>query len=228
MKFLIIAPKLKGEKPGQHYDLPLGLMYISSSLKSKGYQVDCLNLNYCESTQIALEKEIVEKNIDIICTGGLSFHFAKVKAILDIARDIKPDIITIIGGGLVSSEPRLMMETLKPSFGAVGEGEETIVELADAIINSKDFSKIDGIIYYDEDKKEIIENKPRKAIEDIDSILYPDYEGFEIQRYLDMQMPADDIFLYPYDKPRMLPMISSRGCPYGCTFCYHPIGRRYR
>jgi radical SAM superfamily enzyme YgiQ (UPF0313 family) len=227
MRFLVVIPKNR-YKVGIHYDFPLGLSYISSSLKSKGYQVDCLNLNYYESIETALKKAIKENNSDIICTGGLSVHFTKIESILKIAKNIKPDIMTIIGGGLISSEPKLMIETLKPDFGVVGEGEETIVELADAIIHSKDFSKIDGVIYYNKDKKEIIMNKPRRPIGDIDSIPYPDYDGFEVKRYLDMQKPTDDHYLYPYDKPRMLPIISSRSCPYDCTFCYHPLGKQYR
>lgn len=226
MKFLIVAPGYKN-KVGQHYEFPLGLAYISSILKNKGYQVECLNLNYHEPAEIVLENAIIGGNIDVICTGGLSVHFKKIKAILDAAKNIKPDIISIIGGGLVSSEPELILKTLNADFGVIGEGEESIVELADAIINSKDLSVVNGIIYNTKNEGLII-TKARKPIEDIDSIPYPDYEGFEVDKYLDMQMPADDHYLYPFDKPRMLPIISSRSCPYNCTFCFHPLGNKYR
>ena len=68
----------------------------------------------------------------------------------------------------------------------------------------------------------------RKAIKDLDSLPWPDYEGFEINEYLDLQLPYGQYYLYPLDKPRCMPMITTRSCPYSCTFCFHPIGKLYR
>lgn len=227
MNFLIVAPKFV-DVVGQHYHFPLGLAYISSSLKKNGYNVHCLNLNhYTEPIETMLHREITGKNIDVVCIGGLSAHFNKVRAVLNIARSIKPDIITIAGGGLISSEPALMLEVLKLNFGIIGEGEETISELADAIINGKDYRNVNGIIYVDKDEG-VNMTPPRKEIADIDAIPWPDYDGFEIEKYLDMFIPSSYINMYPFDKPRELPILASRSCPYSCTFCYHPIGKKYR
>lgn len=227
MRFLIVVPRYIN-RVGKHYEFPLGLAYISSSLKHNGYHVECLNLNhYNEQMEVIMEREIIDKNIDIICTGGLSVHFKKVRAILDAAKKIKSEVITIIGGGLVSSDPILIMNTLNPNFGVIGEGEETIVELADTIKNSGDFSKVKGMVYFDT-ANNLITTAPRPSINDIDCIPHPDYEGFEIDRYLGMQMPNDEYHMYPFDKPRCIPLIASRSCPYSCTFCYHPLGKKYR
>ena len=227
MRFLIIAPKYVA-RFGEYYEFPLGLGYISSVLKEEDYHVDCLNLNhYDEPLESLMEREIIGKDIDVICTGGLSVHFNQVKAIMSAAREIKSDIITIVGGGLLSSEPSLMLEALRADFGVIGEGEETIAELAVAITNSKDFSSIKGIVYYDSNNN-LITTPPRPPIENINSIPYPDYEGFEVDRYLDMQMPNDAYYMYLFDKPRILPIISSRSCLFNCTFCYHPLGKKYR
>ncbi len=227
MRFLIVVPRYINSH-GKYYEFPLGLAYISSSLKKNGREVECLNLNHhTEPVGEILRDEIMSKGIDVICTGGLSMHYEKVKDIINSARKIKPDIITILGGGIVSSDPPLVMEALRPQFSVIGEGEETIVELADAIAHSGDLSSIKGIVYYDR-HNELITPPPRQSIKDIDSIPYPDYEGFEIERYLDMQTPNDEYHLYPFDKPRMVPIIASRSCPYNCTFCYHPLGKKYR
>lgn len=227
MNFLIVTPKYVNVV-GEHYHFPVGLAYISASLKKEGYNVHCLNLNhYDESVETILQREIIGKNIDIFCIGGLSAHFNKIIAVLNIARNIKPDMITIAGGGLISSEPALMLEALKLDFGIIGEGEETIAELADAIINKKDFRNVNGIVYVDK-AEGLIMTPPRKEITDLDSVPWPDYDGFEMDKYVDMFIPSSYHNLHPFDQPRELPLIASRSCPYNCTFCYHPIGNKYR
>jgi len=235
MKFLIVVPK--NTRQFNFYDLPIGLAYISSTLKKNGYFVDVLNLNEyyghldCNDwapLKMLLKRKIKEENdIDIVCVGGLSPHYDIVKAILDKSRDIKPNITTIVGGGLLSSEPIIILEALKANFGVVGEGEVTILELANEIKGSRNFNKINGIVYLNSDGRAIL-NTRRKPIDNIDSIPYPDYEDFGVENYLAMQIPADISCWFPFDKPRVMPIVTSRSCPLKCTFCYHPIGNKYR
>ncbi|MEE8321173.1 MAG: radical SAM protein, partial [Gammaproteobacteria bacterium] len=63
----------------------------------------------------------------------------------------------------------------------------------------------------------------RKEIEDLDSIPYPDYEGFELERHLSASFSGNITV-----GKNVLAMIASRSCPYNCTFCFHPVGRKYR
>ncbi|MDO8734565.1 MAG: radical SAM protein, partial [Elusimicrobiota bacterium] len=62
----------------------------------------------------------------------------------------------------------------------------------------------------------------------LDSISYPDFEGFEFEKYLDRMHPNDQYFYDLFDEPRVYPIICSRSCPFLCTFCFHPVGNRYR
>jgi len=224
MNFLIVAPKFF-RNTGQYYPFPLGLAYISSALKKKGYKVECLNLNHYE--EAILSEVIKKKNIDIICTGGISPHFSKVEVVLKIAKKVNPDIKIILGGGIISSEPELMLKALDGDVGVIGEGEEVIVEIAEAVVNGIEVSNIKGIVYFDSNNK-VVRSPPRSEIEDLDSIPWPDYEGFEIDKYMEMILPGDFFHTYMFDDPRELPVIASRSCPYNCTFCYHPLGKKYR
>lgn len=226
MNILLVAPRYR-KVYGQYYEFPLGLAYISAMLKRSGYNVFGLNLNHCNTDeQDEIKKAIKENNIQIVATGGLSAHYHKVKMIVDTVKEYDKKIITIIGGGLLSSEPQLIYEDFKLDYGVMQEGEETIVELVDAIINQKDFTKIAGIIFTSNGKTVI--NPLRDSIEHLDYLPFPDYEIFGVQEYLDMQKPNDDYYMYPFDNPRVLPVISTRSCPYSCTFCYHPLGKKYR
>lgn len=226
MNVLIVIPRFI-QTLGERYDVPLGLLYISSVLKSHSYNVMCLNLNL-QGPEDILEKTIKEHNINIVCTGAISPFYMRIKTILDTAHSISPDIVTILGGGVITSEPEVAYELLSPTYGVIGEGEETIVDLMMAIEGKKDLREVDGLIFRD-NHNNVIQTAARRPIGNIDSIPFPDYDGFEVEKYLAMQMPNDVYFFHAMDRPpRMLPIISSRGCPYECSFCFHPIGKRYR
>jgi len=226
MNILLIAPKYK-KTYGQYYEFPLGLAYISAMLKKNGYKLFGLNLNHVRENEPEAIREAIKKNdIKIVATGGLSAHYHKVKMIIDTAKEYDSSIITIIGGGLLSSEPQLIYNDFNLDYGVIQEGEETIVELMDAITKNKDVTNIKGIIYNNNEKTVI--NPLRDSIAELDCLPFPDYEIFDVKTYLDMQKPNDDYYMYPFDNPRVLPVISTRSCPFSCTFCYHPLGKKYR
>lgn len=213
---------------GQYYEFPLGLAYISAVLKASGFNVFCLNLNHVdEPVESAIRNMIIQRDIDVVGTGGLSDDYSKVRGILDCAKRADPDVVTILGGGVISSGPRLVFEAINPAFGVLFEGEATIVELVTALERGiEDFSDIKGLIW--RKKSKTVLNSPREPIRDLDSIPFPDYEGFGVDEFLSSQMTNDNHYFFQFDRPRVLPMISSRCCPFDCSFCFHPLGRTYR
>lgn len=195
MRFLIVVPKFI-EYLGDRYEFPLGLAYISAILKQRKYDARCINLNHYSKPEVSLEKVLLQDKIDVLLTGGLSPDYRKIKRIITVAKQVNPKIITIIGGGLITSEPELIYDSIRPSVGVLFEGEETIVELAEAIENNTDFSIIDGIIYFDDKRNRIIKTKPRKPISNLDSLPFPDFEGLDANKYLSLQMTNDNYYMY--------------------------------
>lgn len=222
---LLIAPKYGVF--GHFYSFPIGLACISGVLKFNGFRVKCLNLNHHEDEDKVIEEILNNNEIKIVATGGLSAHFNTIKALRDKFKKYK-DITFILGGGILSSEPMLMFDAIDIDYGVLNEGEETIVELAEYLLNGTNSSieNIHGIIYKQENK--VLLSKPRDSIENLDNLPYPDYDSFEIDKYLDMQKPNDDFTISLFDDPRMLPVLTTRSCPFSCTFCYHPLGKKYR
>lgn len=226
MKILLIAPRFI-QKAGQYYEFPVGLAYISASLKQALHEVSCLNLNHdLRDTSEVVRRAITEFKPDAICTGGLSPHFRQIEAILSAAEKTAPLIPRIVGGGIISSTPELMMEHLAVTIGVLGEGERTILELMEALACGVPLESVAGLIHRTENGTQRTAQRP--AIEDLGSLPFPDYEGFGFAQYLDNQYSNDTYYLYPRDHPRIVPMISSRSCPLDCTFCFHPLGRGYR
>jgi len=223
LNYLLVMPRLV-QNIGDGYSFPLGITYISSSMKKAGYNVITLNLNHRNGDVYEiLQKEIGEKKIDVVATGGLSFQYNMVRRVVEAAKRVNSEIITIVGGGIISGDPEPAMIALEyADFGVISEGEITINELCNSLENSRKFSEIDGIIYKSGNSYMI--TKPRKEMENIDSIPWPDYKGFEIEKYLGISPPG----ISGLNRKNTVFMVTSRSCPYNCTFCFHTSGKKYR
>ena len=144
MNILIIMPRgiAAGDDVCYSYLFTFGLPYISSVLKAAGHVVTCLNLHHYQGTVETLVRDRVVKGgpYDIICTGGLSAHYIQVKHIVHAIGAVGAGAKVILGGGLVTSEPELIFNALKPDYVVLGEGEETIKELLACLEQHGDLS----------------------------------------------------------------------------------------
>ena len=225
VNWCIVVPRI-AEIEDQYYQFPIGIAYVSSSLKAAGYNVTTLNLNYKQGTMFEILQPIINNNnIDVIATGGLTAQFWKIKEIIDVAKKIKPSIITCVGGGLITSDPEIAMTALEiVDFGVIGEGEITVCELAKALESNNDFQNVDGIIYFDKNTNIWTRTSQRAEIMNLDDLPYPDYESMEFG--VAIEKATTDTFAY--GKGRFGFVSFGRSCPFNCTFCFHPSGTKYR
>ena len=221
--YLLVMPRLI-QNMGDGYSFPLGIAYISASMKKAGHNVITLNLNHRNGeVDEIIRKEIKENKINVVATGGLSFQYSTVRRVVEAAKRVNRDIVTIVGGGIISGDPEPAMKALEyADYGVFGEGEITINELCAALEHGGKLSEIDGIIY--QNGNSFVTTKPRKEIENIDSIPWPDYRGFEIEKYLRSTPPG----ISGLNRQNTIFMLASRSCPYNCTFCFHTVGKKYR
>jgi len=223
LNFLLVMPRL-AQNIGEGYVFPLGIAYVSSSMKKAGFNVVTLNLNHREGDAFEIIKSTIEENnIHVVATGGLSPQYHLVKNVVESAKRVNSNIVTVVGGGIISADPETAMEALEfINFGVIGEGEMTMCELGHSLENGTDLSKVDGLIF--KHGSGYIKTNRRKEIENIDTIPWPDYEGFDIEKYLE----APPAYFAGVNKNRMICMLGSRSCPFNCTFCFHTTGQKYR
>ena len=173
MEILLIVPRYNlTRKKDYNYNFPLGLGYISAVIKKAGYNLDCLNLNHLDGTvEDLVKKSLSQKKYDVVCSGFLGLGHHSIKEIIRICR-LHPSLPKIIiGGALITSEPKLIFESLNPDFAIIGEGEITIQELLKSLEMKTIANDIRGIIYWN-DKKEMIITPAREVINDLDSLPY--------------------------------------------------------
>lgn len=197
---------------------PIGIPYVSAYMKKQGISVHCLNLCICDEPMKTLEQTILQEQIDIVATGGLVVNWQEVKEIIDCAKRVSPHIITIIGGSLVTHSPEEAMQLVPTAdYGVIGEGEITDSELVLTLESKGDPAQVAGIIY--RDGGTLRRTEPRAVIDDLDTIPWPDYEGFDYFEVVKRFSPDGTI---------AAALTTSRSCPFQCTFCSTSGGGKYR
>lgn len=223
---LLLIPRYHTYGCDGHYVMPMGTLYVSAYLKQSGVaNVVTLNLNHCDGEEYDILKDtITRKDIDIVGLGGLSGEYQDLARMANYAHTIKPEIIIVMGGGIVTADPETTMLAIpEVDYGIIGEGELTIVELVEALTNKKNINDIDGLIFRDCDGS-LIRTANRKEIDNLDLLPFPDYEGFSYGDYLINNPDMSD----EGKRYSQVSIIGGRSCKFNCTFCFHPSGTRYR
>jgi anaerobic magnesium-protoporphyrin IX monomethyl ester cyclase len=190
---------------------PLGLGYLAAALKNRGFDVELVD---CTFLHFPLAVERVKRaKADIV---GFYSMFSMKKTTLELVAAIKRDCagacgLFVVGGPMPSWSP----ESFLGSFDvvAVGEGEETILELATCLSRGTPLSSVRGLVFRDGER--IVHTEPRSFIPDLDNVAFPSRELFENNAYKRYYL---DRFGYSTSS-----MITSRGCPFSCDFCSRPI-----
>ncbi len=223
---LLVIPRYQTYGFDGHYIMPLGTLYVSAYLKrSQVANVFTLNLNHREGDEMDILTDAITRNkIDIVGLGGLSGEYQDLARMARYTKEIKPEITIMMGGGIVTADPATVMEAIpEVDYGMIGEGEITIVELIRTLTEGNDINDVDGLIYRDGNSS-LVMTAPRKEIEDLDSLPFPDYEGFDYGEYLQKNPDMSD----EGKRYSQVSVIGGRSCKFNCTFCFHPSGSHYR
>jgi anaerobic magnesium-protoporphyrin IX monomethyl ester cyclase len=211
------------------YMLPIGLAYISAVLKKAGKDVTVLNLNNWDGLiQDILRRELQAICYDVAFLGGLSMYYPHVQDVIKYIRYYSGKTKVVVGGGIITAQPEIMFNLLQPDYGVIGEGELTCLELVEHLEHGGSVADIPGLIFSDSFGSQTI-TKPRDPVMDLDALPFPDYESFGYKTYLDNFDITNMNGLFDVvDNPRPYPLLASRSCVYNCTFCFHPLGQKYR
>ena len=172
-----------------------------------------MNLGYTKEQLLSIINEHSPKLIGITV---YSAGYKKAYELIDFLKDNSKFKI-IVGGVHVSLVKDEVLKKSKADFACIREGEKVFVELYNCIVQKmNDLSRIDGLIWKN-DNKMIITNKEKQLIQNLDELPFPDYSGFELERY----------FCF---RDKRMGIITSRGCPFKCNFCctWISMGRKFR
>jgi radical SAM superfamily enzyme YgiQ (UPF0313 family) len=217
MRIALINPPYPRGAPESIF-LPLGIGYLAAFLENGGYDVNVIDCQVFRPTQEQLEDELRQRQPNVVGVTASTLTYKPATEIVKTAKETLPECLTIMGGPHVTV---LDKETLiqNPEVDVIvrKEGEQTLLELLKVFSESgtRNFNEILGITF--RENGQVIRNPDRPFIQNLDELPYPAFKFFPLKKYL--------FFGKTY-----LPIITSRGCPFQCTFCMasQMCGRRFR
>jgi anaerobic magnesium-protoporphyrin IX monomethyl ester cyclase len=197
--------------------VPLGILYICSHLRAKGYDVEVFDTTF--SSMEALTRFLQSELPSVL---GIYANLMTRKRVVEILRMARlAGWKTIVGGPEPGAYVREYLEA-GANVVVMGEGEVTMEELLPALgVNSHAaLEKIAGIAFLDEGGH-VRQTGPRSQIPDLDAQPWPARDTVDIRRYMETWRTAHG--------KGSLSFITARGCPYHCRWCSHQVfGKTHR
>lgn len=213
-KVILVYPK-SGVYDEAIKDLPLSLLYIAAVVYSRGYEVRIIDQRVEADWK---EKLLYELNKNPICVGVSVMTGAPIKYALGVSETVKlnSDVPVVWGGIHPTIMPEQTLEDELVDIVVKGDGEESFFELVQALERKKTLENIKGISY--KSSGSIRHNGPREQV-DLENCPDLPYELVDISNY----------YRKGYSE-RVISVMTSRGCPHNCAFCYAPAlsGRKWR
>ena len=187
----------------------LNLAYLAAALRKAGHEVRIVDATapYRRYTAGDIERIVLEFRPHFI---GVTLTITYIAHTYEYLKGLRKMGVPIVAGGPhANGLPEEVLEN-GADVVAIGEGEKTIVELAEHFAEGRDLTSIDGLCHKDAGGK-FRYSKPRQLIPDLDAIPFPDFGDFPIKNYTG----SDDV----NSNPIFWSVFTSRGCPFNCTFC---------
>ena len=156
--------------------------------------------------RIPVDSKVI--GIQIVYTQNYVF----TRKLIELVRARFPNALLVAGGEHINALPENSLKDCAAlDVCCLGESEDSLVELCRAQTEGRDFSEIPGLVF--RRGQEIIRTSKRARVKDPDRLPAPAWDLIPVSNYLDRKAGSGPNF------GRRLPMVTSRGCPYRCTFC---------
>ena len=226
MKILLVMPPdintVLMEAPNEVYEEfgaypPLGLMYLAACIRKFSKQKHDIRIVDCDTDKLdfkALEKEIKGYAPDVVGVTAYTPIIYDSWQTLKLAKKINKKIITVIGGHHSDIYPKETINLGGIDYIVLGEGEYIFPKLIDALEKKQDPKKVEGIVFK-KNGKIIITGNPG-FVENLDELPLPARDLVDWRKH-QCVLGKENV---------VATIMSSRGCPYRCTFCYKPLKAR--
>jgi len=207
MNVVLAHPQWFTQRPIQ----PMGLLYLASVLRQAGHRVRIIDGEVERIGHDAMAEIVAAERPDLFGITSTTAQATRAFALAEAVKRRVPETFVVLGGPHASSLPERSLQEA-PSLDAVvfGEGERTILEIMDRLRSGATLEGVHGTAFRDKDG--IVVNVSRALVDDLDSLPFPAWDLIPMQKYVASTW-------FPNKVKQYTNIFTSRGCPYGCTFC---------
>lgn len=196
MNVLLVNPPVNSEH--LFATPPLGLMYLASALRVNGHNAKIIDL-YSFGGELTPGDV---KGIDVVGITGMSFQHNSILKTAKIAKEVDNSKTVIVGGPHATALPTLLLKDEHVDFVFRGEGEVQFP----LFLDTDDWTNIQGFCFEGH-------TVPPVIVRNIDSLSLPAWDLIDNNKYMGCHHG------FFYEKEPIGLILTSRGCPYSCTFC---------
>ena len=190
----------------------IGVLVLAAVARAKGYEVHLIDAKRQGTPLEEVCKQIAALRPDYVGLSATTISVNNAGRIAARVKELLPNVVTLLGGAHVSAIPQRTLETF-PSidFGIVGEGEHSLFELLERLEQGRIVDDVPGLAYRRDDG---IRANPRAPyIDDLDDLPPPAWDL--LPDFPHRFQPS----LFSYPRTPVATLITSRGCPFSCSFC---------
>lgn len=191
---------------------------ILTALIKPDFDFSIIDANGPDLTEDECRKRLKEKDPDVVLVSAISSeYFQQYHAAIAMAKEISPDIKTVMGGVYPTVLPEETLNDEKVDYIFQGHAEERVVPFLEAVIDQDQAYLQDcpGIGFCDENGRKKV-NPVTTYISDVKELVEPDYSELDIVPYF---QDLSSRSYQHHSNDRTAHITTSYGCPYNCTFC---------
>ena len=201
---------------------PMGLLYLGTALeRTKKYKVKIIDMRVGCKGPAEIREEIRAFRPDVTGLGALSYEAPCTHELARMVKEDFPQCPIVLGGPYPTSSADQALEDRNVDYCVIGEGDETLGELLEALEGGDRQPDTPGLAYRAGGRTRFTAKRP--FIPDLDELGLPAWHLIHLEDY----------FLKPtsyqmHMRPEFMTLVTSRGCPYGCIYCHNMFGKRFR
>ncbi len=206
---------------------PMGLLYLASCLRQIGdHSVKLIDGRLLELKPAEIMDRAAEFDPDVIGITSLTMEGPRVHEIAAEFKKRWPQRAVLVGGPYPTSDFTKTLSDTNIDFCFLGEAEKSFIEWVKAQENGESPIKIEGLAYRG---NVFIHRNPRSSfVEDLDEIPFPAWDLLDLDLYFKKKFLRSRTMNPHQSRSRTVPMVSSRGCPYRCSYCHNLFGKKLR
>lgn len=223
-KILFVHPLGENWMPGEldisrivNIMAPIGILSLAAWVERHGHRADVHDCYAFPGQDGRIFSILKEGRPDFVGFSTTTSSFMDGVRLARRMREALPGVKIVFGGVHMSAlRERLLRDFPVIDYGVVGEGEQTLTELLES--DGEGLRSIEGLIF--REKEEVVFTGSRRRQLDLDSLPFPAYEKLQ-------DFPKSyKLPLFSYPKAPNTTVITSRGCPYTCSYCDRSVFRR--